>query len=344
VHGTPDLAELKRLGIDPNAVLDFSANINPYGPPGAVRTAIEGMSPGRYPDRECLVLRLALGESLGISPRYILPGNGASELIWLAALAFVRAGDHVVVIGPTYGEYARAAQLMGARIATYQSPEDAGFVPIAAAVQDLIDDRRPRVVFVCNPNNPTGTLLDPGLVVAWARRRPRTLFVVDEAYLPFASAGGALLGEAADNVLVLRSMTKDFGLAGLRLGYAFGPEHLLEPLRRAQPPWSVNAFAQAAGIAALRDAAHRQDSLERLYHAKAALVSGLAALGLTVLPSAVCFFLVRTGDGAAFREKLLRYGMLVRDCASFGLPAYSRIAVRRPEENSRLLSVIQEVL
>jgi threonine-phosphate decarboxylase len=344
VHGGLDLGELRGLGLRPEDVLDFSANVNPYGPPPAVREALASVPLDRYPDRDCLELRDALADSLGVSAACILPGNGASELIWLVALAFLQPGDRVFVLGPTFSEYARAARLVRARVFTCRAPPEQGFIPDLGVIAGRLRSLRPRLVFLCNPNNPTGTVLPPDEIAAWARRHPRTLFVVDEAYLAFAAGSDSPLAFPAENVLVLRSLTKDCGLAGLRLGYAVGAEDLIAALRQAQPPWSVNALAQVAGVAALRDPDHRRASLERLARAKQELVAGLTRLGLEPVPSAVHFFLLRARDGAAFRQALLRRGILVRDCASFGLPAHVRIAARRPAENERLLHVVREVL
>ncbi len=344
VHGSLDLAELQGLGLRPDDVVDFSANLNPYGPSPAVREAVAKAPLDRYPDRDCLELRAALAESLGVAPARILPGNGASELIWLAALAFVRPGSRVLVIDPTFCEYGRAARLMGGHVACWRAREETDFAVNSEEIADYLESLRPAVVFACNPNNPTGTFLPPEEIGAWARRYPQTLFVVDEAYLPFAVGSPSALDFGEENVFVLRSMTKDFGLAGLRLGYAIGNEKMIGALRQVQPPWSVNVMAQAAGAAALRDSAHRQHSLEVLLQAKGELAAGLTRLGLAPLPSAAHFFLVRVGDGAAFRRALLRRGILARDCASFGLPAYVRIATRRPEENERLLAAVREVI
>lgn len=342
VHGSPNLGELQELGLCPKDVLDFSANINPYGPSPAVRAAVARVPLDLYPDRECLELSAVLAESLGVAPTRILPGNGASELIWLAALAFVRAGSRALVLGPTFCEYARAAMLLGACVTNWRSREETGFAPEREEIAGHLESLRPHLVFLCNPNNPTGTVLPTETIASWARQYPRTLFVVDEAYQPFANGLGSDLSLAGENVLVLRSMTKDFGLAGLRLGYAVSDERVIALLRRVQPPWSVNALAQVAGAVALRDSSYRQRSLELVARAKQDLVVGLARLGLAPVPSATHFFLVRVGDGAAFRMTLLRRGVLVRDCASFGLPAHVRIAARRPEENERLLAVIRE--
>jgi threonine-phosphate decarboxylase len=344
VHGALNIGELSSLGMSLGDVLDFSANINPFGPSPAVSQALTGVPLDRYPDRECLELRVALAEHLGVSPDRVLPGNGASELIWLAALAFVRPDDRALVLGPTFAEYARAAAIMGARVTTWQAREEELFAMPAEEIAECLELWRPRLVFLCNPNNPTGAVLPADVIGAWARQHPGTLFVVDEAYLPFANGvDSALAFAGGENVLVLRSMTKDFALAGLRLGYAVGAASLIEPLRRAQPPWSVNALAQAAGVAALRDLPHRQGSLERLARARQELVAGLDRLGLVSVPSATHFFLLRVGDGASFRLALLRRrGVLVRDCASFGLPAFVRIAARQPEENERLLDAVRE--
>jgi histidinol-phosphate aminotransferase len=342
VHGSLNFGELQGLGLRPEEVLDFSANINPYAPSCAVHEALAGVPLGQYPDRECLELIATLAEFLGVAPERVLAGNGVSELIWLAALAFVHQGSQVLILGPTFCEYARAAGLMGACVSTWQAQEETGFVFEPAEIAGCLESLRPQVVFLCNPNNPTGASLPAEVIAVWARQYVRTLFVVDEAYLPFAPGLASALAFAGENVLVLRSMTKDFGLAGLRLGYAVSDERVVALLRRVQPPWSVNALAQAAGVAALGDPTYRQRSLERLAWAKQELATGLARLGLPPVASAAHFFLVRVGDGGAFRQALLRRGVLVRDCASFGLPAHVRIAARRPEENERLLGTVRE--
>jgi histidinol-phosphate aminotransferase len=207
-------------------------------------------------------------------------------------------------------------------------------------VAALLRQVQPRLVFVCNPNNPTGALLAAERLAGWAAQHPHTLFVVDEAYHFFAPGFRSMLAVRAANILVVRSMTKDYALAGLRLGYAAGAGPVVTAISRVRPAWNVNAFAQAAGLAALADETYQQACLDALLAAKAVLLAGLEKSGLAPLPSAVHFFLVQVGDAAAFRQALLRQGILVRDCASFGLPAYVRIATRRPEENARLLAAV----
>lgn len=343
-HGALDYAELESLGLSPDDVLDFSVNVNPYGPSPRVWDAIRHTPVDRYPDRQALALRRALAERLGCTPVQIVVGSGVVDLIWAIALAFVRSGDRVFIVGPTFGEYRRAASLMGGEVIEWRaSPED-GFVVVPQAVMDTLRRAQPRLLFVCRPNNPTGTLLSLDVVSEWARSVPQALVVVDEAYIAFAGDARSAVELPEENLLVLRSMTKDYALAGLRLGYAVGDERIIAALGRTLPPWNVNALAQAAGLAALADEEHIRHSLTRLAQDKETLIRDLRALGLNPLPSAAQFFLIEVGNGTAWRQVLLRHKILVRDCTSFGLPAYVRLSTRRPEENNRLLTVLREVL
>lgn len=343
-HGALDFAELERLGLHPDDVLDFSVNSNPFGPSPLVQEAIARTPLQRYPDRESLSLRRALGEKLGVGIEQILVGNGSAELIQLAASAFLRPADSALVLGPTFGEYARAVRLAGADVVTKNlfATESTEILKQVFSVLSVAN-RSFQVIFLCNPNNPTGQCLPDGMLASWAAAHPETIFIVDEAYLPFVPGMPSALALNAANILVLRSMTKDHALAGLRLGYAVGPENLIAMLTSLCPPWNVNALAQAAGLAALQDEAHLAQTLAQLRHEKDLLVCGLHTLGYSPVPSQTHFFLLPVGDGAAFRRALLTHGILIRDCASFGLPQYVRIAPHRPAENLRLLEVIQGI-
>lgn len=343
-----DYAELEELGLNPDAVLDFSVNSNPYGPSPIVQGVLSQVPLDRYPDRQALALRRALSWHLGVPVDWIVVGNGTAELLNALCVAYVRGRDRVLVAGPTFGEYARAAQLMGGNVETLnaqleQGDPTPGFVLDTDALGRSLDERDPRLFFLCRPNNPTGEVLSLDALSGWVQRHPRTLFVVDEAYLAFAPGCRSALSLAADNILVLRSMTKDYGLAGLRLGYAVGTPAVIEAVARACPPWNVNALAQAAGLAALADEDHVRRSLDRLGRAKRQLVADLEGLGLSPLPSAVHFFLVPVGDASAFRNGLLRQRILVRDCTSFGLPGMVRIATRCPEENAQLVAAVRKM-
>ncbi|MCG3211479.1 MAG: Histidinol-phosphate aminotransferase [Anaerolineae bacterium] len=340
-HGAFDFAELENLALNPANVLDFSVNSNPYGPSPRVAQALAAVPVDRYPDREAIALRRALAARLNLPPDNFVIGNGTAELFWLLAFATLSPGDPVLIIEPTFGEYRRVSKLMGAVVHTFTAPPpDFAIDPATVAAQ--LAKLRPRLVFVCNPNNPTGQTLPPAQIAAWTGQQPDALFVVDESYLGFTPALASALTVPARNVLVVRSMTKDYALAGLRLGFAASHNHpLIAAIAAVRPAWNVSGLAQAAGLAALADEAYLQQCLADLYRAKAELLAGLTGLGFAPAPSATHYFLMPVGAAAGFRLKLLRQGLLVRDCASFGLPEYVRIATRRAEQNARLIDALR---
>lgn len=345
VHGGFDYAELERLGFSPDDVLDFSVNSNPFGPPPDVRGILAQVAVDRYPDRECLALRAVLAERNSCAEEQVWVSNGSSELIWLLGLAYLRAGDSVMVVGPTYGEYAIAGKMMQARVGTFVARQEEGFRPVVGALEGMLQDVRPRLTFLCNPNNPTGVYLDRSTIESLVAVNPGGLLVLDEAYAAFvADRWDVTPLLETGRVVVLRSMTKDYALTGLRLGYLLACAEIVEAVRRVQPPWSVNAVAQAAGSVALQAEAYLQDTLAKTRQAALELRQALLALGLRVCPSDTHFFLVEVDDATKTRSALLRSGILVRDCTSFGLPTFVRVATRRPEENQRLIAAWRDLL
>jgi L-threonine-O-3-phosphate decarboxylase len=340
VHGALDFGELERAGLAPDSVLDFSVNSNPFGPSPTVRAALAQTPLDRYPDRESLALRRALAKRLDISPNQIVMGNGTVELIWLAAFAFLKPGEDALILGPTFGEYERAIRLMSATPQHWNALPVTGFAVNLAEITRRLDTIHYPLVFLCNPNNPTGQVISPSAILTWADAHPRTLFVVDEAYLAFVPDLESVLTFQRPNLLVLRSMTKDYALAGLRLGYAVGSESLIHALESVRPAWNVNALAQAAGLAALSDEVYYQAALTQLREEKTFLLNGLVQLGFSPVPSQTQFFLLPVENATQFRQNLLRQGILVRDCNSFGLPQHVRISPRTRPENQRLLDVL----
>lgn len=337
-HGALDYVELSGLGVRPEALLDFSSNLNPFGPPPGVRLALAALDPAPYPDRSCLQLRSALAEQHACELEALLPGNGANELIHLVARALLATQNVALVVEPTYGEYAAASQLAGARVVAWRGSEAAPYQleGLDAALERL----RPRLVWLCVPNNPTGADLAPALLVALAQRCATYggYVLLDRSYAALRRDGlDQRLPALPPNVLQLYSLTKGYALAGLRLGYLLGAPALLERIAAYQPTWSVSSAAQAAGLAALADSSFLSSSVPRLWAASDELWAGFRSLGLQVRRAALPFMLVQSGAGAATRAALLRQGMLVRDCSSFGLPAWVRVAPRQPEENERLL-------
>ena len=340
-HGGPDYAELAALGIRPENLLDFSVNSNPLGPSPRALRALELVDVARYPDTEALRLRAGLAAEHDADPAEVLVGNGSVELIWLLADAYLGPGDRALVVGPTFGEYAAATRRRGAEVVEVLGGAADGYRPPLAEVLTRIAATRPRLVFVCNPNNPTGHLRAPDELAAILDACGDALVVVDEAYLDFVDGAATALALRRDpRVVVLRSLTKNFGLAGLRLGYLVAHPDVVAALAHARPPWTVNAFAQAAGLAALGDPDHLDAGRRLARKAKALVVDGLTRLGLPCLPSRANFWLVEVGDAAGLRRELLRRGILLRDCASFGLPGHARIAARPLDECERLLDVV----
>ena len=340
-HGAFDYDELARLGLSAEDVLDFSVNSNPYGPPPGVREAIGRVPLDRYPDRECIALREKLAALHDVPPDHIVVGNGTAELLNLIACAFLERGTKAIIPAATFSEYGRAARLAGAQVEPLPrllpvDPE-AWFADHAGRIAAA------RIIFLCNPYNPDGLHLSTDQIVSWAAQHPHTLFVIDEAYGNFLREPQSVILARQPNILTIRSLTKDYALAGLRLGYAVGGPDVIAAVRSTRPAWNVNALAQAAGLVVLDQHSWLRATIAQLHANKDELVDGLHKLGLTPHPSAVNYFLVDVGDGAAFRSDLLHHRVMVRDCASFGLPEYVRIAARIPQENAQLLAAIAQV-
>jgi threonine-phosphate decarboxylase len=253
-----------------------------------------------------------------------------------------------LTIGPTFGEYAHASRLAQAQVLELQSSTDEDFRIDRAAVVDRIRRLRPRLTWLCAPNNPTGTDMDAADRHAFAEACAAGdgLLIVDRTYHAFVRGRQPLDEQFAhepSRVLLLHSLTKSYALAGVRLGYLLGDAEMIARVAAYQPAWSVSSVAQAAGLAALRDADFLPRTLAQLWQASDTLRDRLARLGLTVWRGALPFLLVRTGDGAATRAALLARGCVVRDCASFGLPEWVRVAPRRPDENVELVRAWESV-
>lgn len=341
VHGGINHAEVRGYGLDPAKVLDFSSNINPLGPPFDLARLLEA-DMARYPDPAAEELRALLAQKHRVDVGQIFVGNGTGEIIRLLALAYLQRGDRVVVMAPTFGEYAYAARIAGAGVIEYRTRAESDFVPDWEAFVSFLGRHRPRLVFLCNPNNPTGYYLDAADFAAVLQQAPG-LVVLDEAYVNFVrDAWSSETFLPAGNLVVLRSMTKDYALAGLRLGYALGPKEVVRVLERVAPPWNVNAFAQRAGVLALQSDDYLARTRVAVAESLAFLQRGLRERGFHPLGTQANFFLLPVGDAALFRRRLLRRGILVRDCASFGLPAYARLAARPLHECHILLDALGE--
>jgi histidinol-phosphate aminotransferase len=344
IHGGMSLSELRSLGLQAEEVIDFSANINPLGVSPAVKKAVAELDVSSYPDPECQDLRQALAQKTGVTTKNILVGNGSTELVHLVTRACLADGGCAVVLTPTFGEYQLACHLVGVAPALMWAKDVDSFCWNVAEIRQGLVKIKPQLVFLCNPNNPTGLYLDKEAVQQIAKAAMPGVLVIDEAYLPFVekSWDSTSLLET-DNVVLLHSMTKDHALAGLRLGYAMARMELIDRLKLCQPSWSVNIAAQVAGLAALADHGHVTRARKLVTEAKAYMYAALGELGLRALPSDANFLLIEVSSAGTVRLKLLQRRLCVRDCASFGLPQYIRVAVRSLPECRRLVASLKEV-
>lgn len=344
-HGGMESGQFPGLARDRQEIIDFSANINPLGPSLRVKKALEQFDPTPYPDPLSRKLIDILAGLNGVSASQVVPGNGATQLIHLLAQVLVQKGDRVLIFAPTFGEYEFACRLKQARVSFITAREENGFQWDISIAEKKLRNLNPALVFLCNPNNPTGVYLDPALVERLAHQAADGLLIVDESYVAFTGQKCASAGLLAQkNVILLRSMTKDYALAGLRLGYILSNRHLAETIRLHQPSWSVSAPAQIAGLAALADPRYIEKTTVCIHEGRAYLKQELAKLGLRVFPSEANFLLVKVEDGTAFQAKMLSHRILVRDCTSFGLPKFIRISVRTLPECQQLVAAVPEVL
>jgi threonine-phosphate decarboxylase len=325
-------------------LLDFSVSLNPLGPPPSVLQAVRrGLSAiAGYPDPACRELTERLARLHGVGSDQVVAGNGSNELIHAIPRAF--RPSRVAIVEPTYTEYLRASLLAGADVAHWLAEGD-DFLP------GPFDPEGAVLVWLGNPNNPTGRLWPPGSLAPWLAAHPRTLFVVDEAFLPFRTdeAEHSLIPAVnrLPNLIVVRSLTKLYTVPGLRLGYAVAGPQRAACLRAQVVPWSVNALAQVAGLAALEDDAFLATTRGWFQDTQAAFLGQLRACSdhLHPLPSEANFVLLRLKSWTAgwLAERLEERGLAVRDAANFvGLDNhYVRVAVRRAEDNQRLLEELR---
>jgi histidinol-phosphate aminotransferase len=340
-HGAIDFEEISTLGLTPDDIVDFSVNSNPFGPVQSIAEALQSATISRYPDKACLGLRQALAHQFNLPLDQIMVGNGTAELLWLIAFAFIEKTDNVAILEPTFGEYRRNARLMGGEVCQWQAVAENNFELDKVAIERLLVIQRPIVFHLCCPNNPTGYQVTNQVLERWSLLSPQTLFVVDEAYAQFLPQYESAMQAMLPNVLVLRSMTKDYSLAGIRLGYVTGPADLIRILEQVAIPWSVNEFAQIAGVASIAAQSEYECMWRDLGDEAVRFKAGLRALGYNPVDTPMHYFLMAVGDARYLRERLLAEGLLVRLCESYDLPNYIRLSTQLPEQNRRLLDFLK---
>ena len=347
-HGGRREDAARRFGIPKEELLDFSASINLLGPSPAALAAIRAAAVDLhyYPEESSAEFARLVAGYLGVFPDEIVPANGSIEAIyWLATVVRPK---RVLIVEPTFSEYRSACEAAGAVCDGYSLKEDEGFAFDAAC----LDPQGYDLVFLCNPNNPTGYLVPLDEVAdLWRRCRAAGAgLVVDEAFMDFAGPEQSILTYGAgDGLYVLRSFTKSHALAGLRLGCLVADAGFAARMRSVMPPWNVNSFALAAGGASLKDWDYMPRSRDENFAARSRLFADLEGIhGIEPLPSEANYLLCRlSGAGSAeLADTLGRQGILVRDCRSFpGLGnRYIRVAVRSERENYQLVSAIRKAL
>jgi histidinol-phosphate aminotransferase len=343
----PSLDQLMaELGLDHVAKLNWNEGL--FGPlPGVLDAAAGDLERAwEYPEHAYLELRRALGAEIGLTADHILPGHGIQTLILALTSAFVSAGDRVVIPEPTYGLYAQVARAAGAEVESVPSPE------LRLDLERIADTARAseaRLVWICDPNNPTGSLVEADEWEAFLDAvPPGCLVAADEAYIDYVEPAERLRREddvaAGKPVVVLRTFSKIFGLAGLRLGYAVAAPALVPYLQALQEPFNLNRPALVAGLASLGRAAEVAERRTATVRARERLARALAEAGMQTLPSAGNFLLVRHGaDDAALVAGLLRRGLLVRSGAELGLPGWVRITAGPEPLMDRVAAALPEV-
>ncbi|MEM6985935.1 MAG: aminotransferase class I/II-fold pyridoxal phosphate-dependent enzyme [Pseudomonadota bacterium] len=338
LHGALNATELSVLGIDPRHVLDFSSNCLPGHAHAQVRQAARNAAVETYPSPDAAPLRAQLAHCHGVAATQIVAGGGAAQLIYAAVQAYSREGDAVLSVQPSFGEYLDAAKALRRRAIAVPVSVDAD--PDLAELFEAVERERPALVCVCQPNNPTGRLWPDAQVrrlAAVCRERGARL-LLDHAYRSFVDPISRFDG--VKGAINLYSLTKDYALAGLRLGYVVTNDDDARSLQRVLPPWSVSAPATAAGCAALEpDVVVSTDAaIYAIRTSAAALWSALRERGARVLSSDCHFALIEQPKASAFRLRMLQQTHIqVRSAASFGLPDHIRVCSKGAAADARLL-------
>jgi len=348
VPGKPIEEVQRELGI--SDVIKLASNENPLGPSPMALETIKGSLNNIhiYPDGSAFKLKQKISEKFKVQPSQILVGNGSDESIKLIAEAYLNAGEEVIVPDPSFSEYEFAAKIMGGTCD--YSPLDSEF---RLDLKDMVSRITPRtkLIFVCNPNNPTGTIVTRQEIETFLDQVPGNILVVfDEAYNEYVTNPDYpdtvdLVRQGRSNVVVLRTFSKIFGLAGLRVGYALAHQNIIASMERVREPFNVNLLAQAAGTAALGDEAHVNASRELNEEGKKYLYGEFEAMGLKYFPTEANFIWVDTGKNSKeLFGQLLKKGVIIRTGDIFGCDTFIRVTIGLPEQNERFIKTLKEVL
>jgi histidinol-phosphate aminotransferase len=343
--GKPIEEIARDLDVPPDAIVKLASNENPLGPSpkaiAAMRAALQNAH--LYPEGGGQVLRAALAARLAVAPENVILGNGSNEVIEFLGHAFLNRGDDVVISAHAFICYKLIATLFAARVIETPAPD---FQPDLAAMLDAITPET-RLIFMANPNNPTGAFLTEDRIDKFMARLPENIITVfDEAYFELLDDAPDMLRYVREgrNVVVLRTFSKVHGLASLRVGYGIAPRNLIEVLQKTRQPFNVNGVAQVGALAALRDEDHQRKTKAVVDAGRAYLQEQFAAMNLRFVPSAANFVMVNVRDGSALFRKLLADKIIVRPLAGYNLPEWVRISVGTMEQNQKCIAALKKVL
>ena len=343
--GKPIEETARELNVHPGSIIKLASNENSLGPSPkaieAMRAALENVH--LYPDGGGFYLRDALARNLRLTRENIILANGSNEVIEFLAHAFLHRGDDVITSEHAFIAYKLIATLFGARTVETPSPD---YQQDLEAMLDAITPKT-RLIFIPNPNNPTGALISQSTIDSFISRVPENIIVVfDEAYFEFIDNSPDILQYVRDgrNIVVLRTFSKIHGLAGLRVGYGVARTDLIDVLHKARQPFNVNAIAQAGALAALADDAHQRETKRVVHTGRAYLQEQFAEMKIQFVPGAANFVMVNVGDGAAVFEKLLARKIIVRPLKGYKLPEWIRISVGTMEQNRKCIGALKEIL
>ena len=345
--GRPIEEVARELGLPAAEIIKLASNENPLGPSPAALAAMQHVlaNINLYPDGNAFYLKHKLANKLDVQPVNLILGNGSNEIIEFVGHALMQPGVDVVVSQYCFAIYPLTAKLFGANLITVPA-KNYGH-DLAAMLKAITPQTR--VVFVANPNNPTGTAVSKQDLMEFANQIPaRVLLVIDEAYIEFLDDPADFISEIRrgqkPNLLLMRTFSKIFGLAGLRLGYGIGNPELIAALEKVRQPFNINSIAQAGALAALDDAEHMRRTRDNNARGLLLYAETFQKLGLEFIPSAGNFVLVRVGDGQRVFDAMQKLGVIVRPMGGYQLPEWIRISVGTPEENERCLATLRQVL
>ncbi len=342
--GKPIEETARELGLDPDSIVKLASNENPLGPSPKAQEAMQAeiSQVHIYPDGGGYKLRHALADKYSVDIENIVLGNGSNEIIELLCHCFLNPKAELIAARHAFVVYKLMASLFGAK---YVEVPDPGFMHDVDGMLNAITDDT-RLVFIANPNNPTGTVIGQEALDRFIDRLPEHVVAVfDEAYYEFLEDAPDTLKYVKEgkNVCVLRTFSKAYGLAGLRIGYAIAPTHVTEILQKARQPFNANLIAQAAAVAALNDTEHVTKTIETNKSGIQFLEDALDQRDIEYVSSAANFILVNVGDGDELFQKMLEKGVIIRSMSSYKLPEWVRISIGTPAENKRCLEVLDEV-